>query len=135
VLYHEYRHQYPLCVQVRAKPAGAKELVADIAAWVTSNYPGGESGIVYVLTRKDAESLAQVGAGEQEMVGRACHGASSGGRGASAVVKAAAHAGQAEIRLVSQARPLTAGLLCEPRACVPASSGWLPACRSCEVLV
>ncbi|KAL4856450.1 Mediator of RNA polymerase II transcription subunit 34 [Chlorella vulgaris] len=48
-----------LFYEVRAKPAGAKELVADIAAWVTSNYPGGESGIVYVLTRKDAESLAQ----------------------------------------------------------------------------
>lgn len=31
-----------------------------LRAGVRSNYPGGESGIVYVLTRKDAETLAQV---------------------------------------------------------------------------
>jgi hypothetical protein len=46
--------------QVRPKPEAAQELVADIAGWVRRNYPGGESGIVYVLTRKDAETLAEV---------------------------------------------------------------------------
>jgi len=46
--------------QVKQKPAAAADLVGDIAAFVSSNYPDGESGIVYVLTRKDAESLAEV---------------------------------------------------------------------------
>lgn len=48
-------------LQVVPKPAGAADLVADVAAWITANYPGGDSGIVYVLTRKDAEGLAEVG--------------------------------------------------------------------------
>lgn len=51
----------PAVVQVRQKPAAGAELVKDIARFVSGNYPGGESGIVYVLTRKDAETLAEVG--------------------------------------------------------------------------
>ncbi|PSC67654.1 mediator of RNA polymerase II transcription subunit 34 isoform X1 [Micractinium conductrix] len=48
-----------LYYEVVPKPAGAADLVADVAAWITANYPGGDSGIVYVLTRKDAEGLAE----------------------------------------------------------------------------
>jgi hypothetical protein len=47
---------------VKQKPAGAKELVADISAWIRGNFRDGESGIVYALTRKDTESLAEVNA-------------------------------------------------------------------------
>jgi superfamily II DNA helicase RecQ len=40
-----------LSYEVRPKKAAAADVAADIVAWVTSNYPGGESGIVYCLTR------------------------------------------------------------------------------------
>lgn len=52
-----------VATQVRPKPPTAAEAVADMAAWVRGNFPDGESGIVYVLTRKDAETLAEVQSG------------------------------------------------------------------------
>ena len=36
----------------------AQEVVNDMTAWIAEHFPGGESGIVYCLTRKDAESLS-----------------------------------------------------------------------------
>lgn len=51
----------PSRAQVKQKPAAGAELAKDIAQFISGNYPGGESGIVYVLARKDAEALAEVG--------------------------------------------------------------------------
>ena len=39
-------------MQVCPKPASSEALLADIASWIKTNFPGGESGIIYVLTRK-----------------------------------------------------------------------------------
>ena len=47
-----------LFYEVKPKPPGATELADDIAGWIRANFPRGESGIVYVLTRKDAEAAA-----------------------------------------------------------------------------
>jgi ATP-dependent DNA helicase Q1 len=47
-----------LFYQVKAKPNTATALLDDIATWIKSNFPSGESGIVYCLTRKDAETTA-----------------------------------------------------------------------------
>ncbi|KAL4440297.1 hypothetical protein ABPG75_003298 [Micractinium tetrahymenae] len=48
-----------LFYEMKPKPASGADLVKDIAGFVSGNYPDGESGIVYVLTRKDAETLAE----------------------------------------------------------------------------
>ena len=47
-----------LFYEVVPKPTSNDALVQDIATWIKVNYPNGESGIIYVLTRKDAETLA-----------------------------------------------------------------------------
>eukprot|EP00887_Chlorella_sp_A99_P002461 scaffold10.g2461.t1 len=47
-----------LFYEVRDKPASAEALLSEMAAWISTNFPDGESGIVYVLTRKDAENVA-----------------------------------------------------------------------------
>eukprot|EP00775_Hariotina_reticulata_P010922 gene10922-11077_t len=47
-----------LCYEVRQKPASAEAAVEDICCWIKDNYPDGESGIIYCLTRKDCETLA-----------------------------------------------------------------------------
>jgi hypothetical protein len=41
----------PASYEVRPKRASAADAAADIVSFVASNYPGGESGIVYCLTR------------------------------------------------------------------------------------
>ncbi|KAL4519136.1 hypothetical protein Ndes2526A_g00239 [Nannochloris sp. 'desiccata'] len=48
-----------LFYEVKPKPPTAVELLDDIASWIKWNFPSGESGIVYCLTRKDAESTAE----------------------------------------------------------------------------
>ena len=44
--------------QVRWKASAAQDVVDDMTAWIATHYPGNESGIVYCMTRKDAESLS-----------------------------------------------------------------------------
>lgn len=48
-----------LFYEVAPKPAGGEELLDEIAAWVGGRYPAGESGILYVLTRKETETFAE----------------------------------------------------------------------------
>jgi len=48
-----------LFYEVKSKPSTTVELLNDIASWIKRNFPSGESGIVYCLTRKDAESTAE----------------------------------------------------------------------------
>lgn len=57
-----------LFYEVKSKPSTAAELADDIATWIKSNFPAGDSGIVYCLTRKDTESTA----GELSQRGIAC---------------------------------------------------------------
>lgn len=40
-----------LSYEVRRKPANAEVAVEDICSWISDNYPKGESGIIYCLTR------------------------------------------------------------------------------------
>jgi ATP-dependent DNA helicase Q1 len=53
-----------LFYEVKPKPAKAEELADDLAGWILANFPPGRggrpgaSGIVYVLTKKDAEGVA-----------------------------------------------------------------------------
>lgn len=48
-----------LYYEVVPKPAGGEELLDAIAGWVGERYPGGESGILYALTRKETETFAE----------------------------------------------------------------------------
>ena len=46
-------------VQVKFKPASSGELMEDIAAWMREHKLSKASGIVYCLTRKDTEAVAE----------------------------------------------------------------------------
>lgn len=45
-------------LQVHTKPKTLPEQVQYIVDWIATNYPEGDSGIVYCLTRKDTEQLS-----------------------------------------------------------------------------
>lgn len=49
-----------LLYEVRPKPADAGEHMDQMATWIAVNYPEGDSGIIYCLTRKDCCTVAQV---------------------------------------------------------------------------
>lgn len=50
---------YVSILQVQWKAGSAEEVIDDMVAWVLEHFPNGdESGIVYCLTRKDAEAVS-----------------------------------------------------------------------------